>query len=71
MSRAHTYAVGAAAELSPTELWRRRQDYLAWRHEQREQGIDPDWIGSHEVDPVRCPTCEATIPWLVLKGWRD
>lgn len=43
--------------------------YNEHRMELKRRGIDPDWIGSHEVKPVCCTGCGKQIPWIVLKGY--
>lgn len=49
----------------------RRRKYDNHRLELRRKGIDPDWIGSHEVKPVCCTGCGKQIPWVVLKGYHS
>jgi hypothetical protein len=46
--------------------------YGIFRMRYRSQtGFDPDWIGAHEVKPVRCQCCGEAIPWDIIKGWRE
>jgi hypothetical protein len=51
--------------------WAMQRKWQKHRQECLARGIDPDWIGSHEVDPVCCINCGQEIPWEVIKGWRD
>lgn len=32
---------------------------------------DPNIIGEHEVEPVKCPCCGEAMPWPLIKGWRN
>jgi hypothetical protein len=48
-----------------------QRQYSLFRVDYRLQGLDPDWIGAHEVKPVRCQCCGEAIPWNIIKGWRD
>lgn len=80
MPNAHTYAASPAAswqsKLTPDEMiealkWAMQRKWVKHCADLRAQGIDPNWIGSHEVDPVCCLNCGEKIPWAVIKGWRD
>lgn len=66
MPGAHSYRVSNAT-LTPQQLWARTQSYIMWRAELNSRGIDPDWIGVTEVEPVLCPHCDKQLPWALLK----
>jgi hypothetical protein len=43
-----------------------------WKHMAalRARGLDPDFIGEHEVEPIRCGGCGKIVPWKDIKGHR-
>lgn len=49
----------------------RKRRYELHCLELKRRGIDPDWIGSHEVEPVCCTGCGKQIPWGILKGYHQ
>jgi hypothetical protein len=56
-------------EDTEAQIARYRAELLAHDEELRRRGHDPQYIGSNEVEPVRCTHCRNIIPWSVLKGY--
>jgi hypothetical protein len=46
----------------------REGELLTWRLHLRSRGLDPDMIGEHEVEPIRCGHCGEAIPWRTIKS---
>jgi hypothetical protein len=67
---ARTRGIRSKDVLRSVEQERTRQRLMRLNQE-RTLTPDPNLIGEHEVEPVRCQCCRSPIPWATIKGWRD